>query len=457
MRLPLPERKTRRARPRPRAPSARPPRGRDAPRRPGRGTPSPSWPANPRDASNSPNRSPSGRPLYSIPPQAGLAPKLKKTSTCTATLRRRRASPRRHAGPETRKRRSTGAGRRATGANTAVRVRLKFRSRYRAYALRVPGLYHPRHGWGTARGAPRVKPDGRQGQGGGPAEARRRLPRGARHRGGVARDGGAGTRRADRPRAAGRGPCGRDRGDGTVHEVAAACVETGRVMGVLPLGSGNDYVKALGIGTRLERALEVVVGAGCAPSTRAKSTASRSTTASALASTRRSPRGSRRRRRPSGVRGVPLVGRPPVVGMKCHRASIRLGGGGVVETKTILVAAALGTTYGARFKLAPGRASRTGPSTSSGARRWTGRRSCASCRPCSAARTSRTRRSTSPARARSRSPSPNRCRPMWTGRCFPPPASSGRGCSPAPCACWSRSPPERSGEAPSRFGPISRE
>ncbi|MDQ3913340.1 MAG: diacylglycerol kinase family lipid kinase, partial [Actinomycetota bacterium] len=48
-------------------------------------------------------------------------------------------------------------------------------------------------------------------------------------------------------------------GDGTVHEVAAACMETRRTMGVLPAGSGNDYVKALGIGTGLERALEVLV------------------------------------------------------------------------------------------------------------------------------------------------------------------------------------------------------
>src|SRR5215210_8731181 len=46
-------------------------------------------------------------------------------------------------------------------------------------------------------------------------------------------------------------------GDGTVHEVAAACVGTQRTLGVLPVGSGNDYVKALGVGTRLGRALEV--------------------------------------------------------------------------------------------------------------------------------------------------------------------------------------------------------
>src|SRR3712207_792076 len=49
-------------------------------------------------------------------------------------------------------------------------------------------------------------------------------------------------------------------GDGTVHEVAAACVGTGRVVGVLPVGSGNDYVKALGVGADLGRALGVLVG-----------------------------------------------------------------------------------------------------------------------------------------------------------------------------------------------------
>src|SRR3954452_21572564 len=48
-------------------------------------------------------------------------------------------------------------------------------------------------------------------------------------------------------------------GDGTVHEVATACVGTRRVMGILPLGSGNDYVKALGMGTKLGRALKVLV------------------------------------------------------------------------------------------------------------------------------------------------------------------------------------------------------
>src|SRR5215217_1810469 len=46
-------------------------------------------------------------------------------------------------------------------------------------------------------------------------------------------------------------------GDGTVREVASACVGRDLVMGVLPVGSGNDYVKALGVSSDLGRALEV--------------------------------------------------------------------------------------------------------------------------------------------------------------------------------------------------------
>lgn len=49
-------------------------------------------------------------------------------------------------------------------------------------------------------------------------------------------------------------------GDGTLHEVAGACLGTERVIGVLPAGSGDDFAEALGIRHHdLAGALEVVV------------------------------------------------------------------------------------------------------------------------------------------------------------------------------------------------------
>lgn len=36
-------------------------------------------------------------------------------------------------------------------------------------------------------------------------------------------------------------------GDGTVHEVARACMGTGRTLGVVPMGSGDDFAFALGV------------------------------------------------------------------------------------------------------------------------------------------------------------------------------------------------------------------
>jgi diacylglycerol kinase (ATP) len=40
-------------------------------------------------------------------------------------------------------------------------------------------------------------------------------------------------------------------------------------------------------------------------------------------------------------------------GFRCHEATLRLDGGEVVEAETILIAVAIGTTSGARFRLAP--------------------------------------------------------------------------------------------------------
>jgi diacylglycerol kinase (ATP) len=144
-------------------------------------------------------------------------------------------------------------------------------------------------------------------------------------------------------------------GDGTVHEVAAACAGTGRVMGVLPLGTGNDYVKALGIGGDLRRALGVlvdgrvrVVDAGevnGVPFNNGLGIGFDAEVAEGVA------------KAPSYLGGPGRyawsVGRL-LWGFRCHGATLRLDGQGVVEAKTILVAVALGTTYGSMFRLAPG-------------------------------------------------------------------------------------------------------
>ena len=142
-------------------------------------------------------------------------------------------------------------------------------------------------------------------------------------------------------------------GDGTVHEVAAACAGTGRTMGVLPAGSGNDYVKALGVGTGLRRALDVLVG------------------------------GKVRIVDTGEVNGIPfnnglgigfdaevaagVVEAPAYLGgtgryvwsvgrllrdFRCHEARLVIDGE-VIEAKTILVAVAIGTTYGSMFRLTP--------------------------------------------------------------------------------------------------------
>jgi diacylglycerol kinase (ATP) len=143
-------------------------------------------------------------------------------------------------------------------------------------------------------------------------------------------------------------------GDGTVHEVAAACVGRDLTLGVLPVGSGNDYVKALGIGTELGRALEVlaagkvrVVDAGEVNGILFNNGLGVGFDAEVAAGVEQAPAY-------LGGTGRYLwsVGRL-LWSFRCHEATLRLDGGEVVEAETILVAVALGTTYGARFRLAP--------------------------------------------------------------------------------------------------------
>ena len=142
-------------------------------------------------------------------------------------------------------------------------------------------------------------------------------------------------------------------GDGTVHEVAAACVETGRLMGILPVGSGNDYVKALGVGMNLERALEVIadgvirsVDVGEVNGVRFNNGLGIGFDAEVAAGVARAPAYL------GGFGGyLWSVGRL-LWDFECREARLKLGGE-EIPTETILVAVALGTTYGARFRLAP--------------------------------------------------------------------------------------------------------
>ena len=142
-------------------------------------------------------------------------------------------------------------------------------------------------------------------------------------------------------------------GDGTVHEVAAACVGRERVLGVLPAGSGNDYVKALGVGTDLYRALELLVegrvrsvDAGEVNGVLFNNGLGIGFDAEVAA----------------GVEVAPAyLGGPGryvwsvarlLLSFRCHEAVLKVDGR-VIEAETILVAAALGTTYGAMFRVAP--------------------------------------------------------------------------------------------------------
>ena len=142
-------------------------------------------------------------------------------------------------------------------------------------------------------------------------------------------------------------------GDGTVHEVAAACAMSGRTMGVLPAGSGNDYVKALGIGTGLRGALEIlvagkvrVVDTGEVNGVRFNNGLGIGFDAEVAAGVAEAPVY-------LGGTGRYLwsVGRL-LRDFRCHEARLVLDGE-VVEAKTILVAVAIGTTYGSLFRLAP--------------------------------------------------------------------------------------------------------
>jgi YegS/Rv2252/BmrU family lipid kinase len=142
-------------------------------------------------------------------------------------------------------------------------------------------------------------------------------------------------------------------GDGTVHEVAAACAGTGRAMGVLPAGGGNDYVKALGVGTNLRRALEVLVGGKVRTVDTAEVNGVPFNNGLGIGFDAEVATGVAEAPAYLGGMGRYLwsVGRL-LKDFRCHEARLALDGR-VIEARTILVAVALGTTYGSMFRLAP--------------------------------------------------------------------------------------------------------
>ena len=142
-------------------------------------------------------------------------------------------------------------------------------------------------------------------------------------------------------------------GDGTVHEVAEACVGTRRVMGILPAGSGNDYVKALGVGTNLRRALEILVGGKVRVVDTAEVNGVPFNNGLGIGFDAEVAAGVALAPAYLGGTGRYLwsVGRL-LKDFRCHQARLTLDGR-VIEARTILVAVALGTTYGSLFRLTP--------------------------------------------------------------------------------------------------------
>ena len=143
-------------------------------------------------------------------------------------------------------------------------------------------------------------------------------------------------------------------GDGTISEVAAACSGTRRVLGILPAGSGNDYVKALGTGGKIRRALQVLVtgrirtvDTGEVNGVAFNNGLGIGFDAEVAAGVIDAPEYL------GGVgRYVWSVGKL-LWDFQCHEATLKLDNETVIRPNTILVAVALGTTYGARFRLAP--------------------------------------------------------------------------------------------------------
>lgn len=144
-------------------------------------------------------------------------------------------------------------------------------------------------------------------------------------------------------------------GDGTVHEVAAACAGTEKVLGVLPVGSGNDYVKALGMGTRLSGALDHLVGGAVRRVDMGEVNGRLFNNGLGIGADAEVAAGALKAPKALVGHGGYLwaVGRLVLRGLRMHGAGLRLGGSGEYRSRTALVAVALGTTYGGGFTISP--------------------------------------------------------------------------------------------------------
>ena len=133
-----------------------------------------------------------------------------------------------------------------------------------------------------------------------------------------------------------------------------AVAGTGRPMGVLPAGSGNDYVKALGIGGDLRRAMEVVLAGEARAVDAGEVNGEFFDNGLGIGFDAEVAAGVVKAPAYLGGAGRYMWSVARLLwGFTCHPARLSFDDGTAVESETILVAVALGTTYGARFRLAP--------------------------------------------------------------------------------------------------------
>jgi YegS/Rv2252/BmrU family lipid kinase len=150
-------------------------------------------------------------------------------------------------------------------------------------------------------------------------------------------------------------------GDGTAHDIAQGIMSRPRdvrpVLAVVPIGSGNDFAKTLGIPTNPRRALETIsegrratIDVGRCNGTVFLETLSFGVDAAIAHKTVEM-------RRTSGGRGFLLYARAAVSAiireLRAHRFAITIDGGATLEKKLLICAIQNGPTYGGGFRIAP--------------------------------------------------------------------------------------------------------